>query len=134
LQDSTVVGIILIFVGIIVAIFNCYASGILVLIGLFMILRSSSKSTKSQYNPPSGTSYPRGHPSYQTQPHRYPPHHPSYHKQVQQEYVDNLRYKQAAAKYKSQKKRICPHCDEYSAFKGNLCTNCGQDYRNLPDL
>jgi hypothetical protein len=130
MKDSMVGGIVLLIIGIILAPLTCYASLILCLIGLYYIIKSTSQPAGSQYRPQTPPPYPPG----PTPQHRYPPHHPNYHKQVQREYIDDLRYKQASAKYKSQKKRICPHCDEYAPFQGKICNHCGQDYKKIPDL
>jgi hypothetical protein len=128
------VGILLVAMGIIGAIYYCAGTLILVFIGIVLIIQSISKPSGSQYDPHSH-SYPSpGYSSRTPQPHQYPTNHPNYHKQVQREYVNDMRYKQATAKYKSQKKRICPHCDEYASFEGNICSNCGQDYQKIPEL
>ena len=127
-------GIFLLVIGIIGALFSCYAALIFAFIGLMLVLGSIVRSSSTQYDPQSQPAPPPGYPTVPAPQHRYPPNHPNYYKQVEREYVDDLRYKQATAKYKSQKKRICPHCDEYAAFQGNICTNCGQDYQKTPDL
>jgi hypothetical protein len=134
MEGRLVVGILLITLGIIGALLDCLGSLVLVFIGIVLILQSIVRTSRSQYDPHSHPSPPAGYSSYPTQQHRYPYHHPNYHKQVQREYVDNLRYKQATARYKSQRKRICPHCDEYAPFQGNICTKCGKDYQKTPDL